>query len=374
MVGIRADVIFALTLWIGLSASLIIFNAAVLRTYRHPVALTGWHQVVSVALVLCIRLVHPQALATGDPQAGVPPLTVKSAIWLGLPVALCQSLGLVCGNAAIIYLTVAFCQMMKAWTPACVYASGCLMGTQKWSIPIVKCLSVITVGLMITSAGELKFHLLGFVLQAVALISEGLRLNFLEIRLKTQGYKLNPLTSVQVFAPMVGSVLLVAAVLFDRDAFDLPKIEAIGKYVFVANGLLAFALNLVIYLAIQRASGLIFALAGVIKDIMIIVGGFVFQGSVISRTQIVGYAIAIAGLQAYGIVSKAPDRFEDGVIVGLMQHFSSVEEEPAKRPSPVIAGKQTDEEADLDDRAELNAEAAPDYSSSKQDTERRSEI
>ncbi|CAK0909271.1 unnamed protein product, partial [Prorocentrum cordatum] len=189
-----------------------------------------------------------------------------------------------------------------AWTPACVYTTGCLMGTQKWSVPI------------------LKFNLWGFTLQLLALLSEGLRLNLLELRLKSQGYKLNPLSSMQVFAPMVGLILFVCALLFDRSAFDAEKIAAIGEGVFVANGLVAFLLNIVIYLAIQRASGLTFALAGVIKDILIILGGFFFQAQGISRLQVAGYAIALAGLQAYGVVSKSPESFELGVAWKLIQH------------------------------------------------------
>jgi len=346
---VQSSVVAVLAVWVFLSGTLILFNARVLQSFKHPVALTCWHQVVGVVMILCVRLAAPSLVATGDAEAGVPPLTLRTGIMLGLPVALCQSVGLVGGNAALLYLSVAFCQMVKAWTPACVYTTGCLMGTQKWSVPILKCIGTITVGLMITSFGELRFNLWGFTLQLLALLSEGLRLNLLELRLKSQGYKLNPLSSMQVFAPMVGLILFVCALLFDRSAFDAEKIAAIGEGVFVANGLVAFLLNIVIYLAIQRASGLTFALAGVIKDILIILGGFFFQAQGISRLQVAGYAIALAGLQAYGVVSKSPESFELGVAWKLIQHALGSEALPpqAKRePQPAVVGAEEDPEAE----------------------------
>jgi hypothetical protein len=312
-------VALVLSVWIALSAGLTIFNALLLGTFRHPVLLTCWHQAVSVVLIIAVRVVRPSLFATGDEQQGLPPLTLAKAVRLGLPVAVCQSISLVCGNTAIMYLSLAFCQMIKAFTPASVYASGCLCGTQQWSVPIVKCLGVITFGLMVTSLGEMHFNLLGFVMQFAALIAEGLRINILELRLKAQGYKLNALSSVAVFAPMVAAMLLVCALLFDRSAFNVEQISEVGLGIFSANAFMAFLLNVVIYLAIQCASGLVFSLAGVLKDFLIVAGSCIVQGSPITTTQIIGYCIAVAGLQAYGVVSKSPSDFEGGVLSELFR-------------------------------------------------------
>jgi len=325
--GTRCSVALVLAVWVALSAGLIFFNAALLGTFRHPILLTCWHQFVSVVLIMGVRAGCPALVYTGDAEKQLPPLTFRSAIMLGLPVAVCQSIGLVCGNTALMYLSVSFCQMIKAFTPASVYASGCLLGTQQWSIPIVKCLCVITLGLMITSLGELNFHLFGFVMQVAALVSEGLRITLLEVRMRSQGYRLNALSSVMVFAPMVCAMLFVSALLFDRSAFNAQQISEIGAWVFSANAFLAFLLNVVIYLAIQIASGLVFTLTGVLKDLLIVVGSCVFQGTQITTTQLVGYTIAMAGLQAYGVVSRSPSDFEGGVVAALLRSAWGQEKE-----------------------------------------------
>merc|ERR1712194_467116 len=90
------------------------------------------------------------------------------------------------------------------------------------------------------------------------------------------------------------------------------------------NGFNAFSLNVIIYMAIRTASGLEYALAGVIKDISIIVGSAIFFGSAVSAIQVFGYTVALAGLQAYAVVSKAPAEFEKtGLISGLWDRFKS---------------------------------------------------
>jgi len=316
---VPVTVALVLTAWIALSAGLTIFNAVLLGTFRHPILLTCWHQAVSVVLIIAVRAVRPSLFDTGDERQGVPPLTFGAALKLGLPVAVLQCVSLVCGNTAIMYLSLAFCQMIKALTPASVYATGYLCGTQQWSVPVVKCLSVITFGMMVTSLGEMNFHLLGFVVQVTALIAEGLRINILELRLKGKGYKLNALSSVAVFAPMVAAMLFISALLFDRSAFNAEAIGEVGIPIFGANAFMAFLLNVVIYLAIQCASGLVFSLAGVLKDFLIVAGSCIFQGSPITTTQLIGYSIAVAGLQAYGVVSRSPSDFENGVVSELFR-------------------------------------------------------
>lgn len=335
--AVGVQVFFCLGVWICVSAAMIIFNAALLSSFRHPIWLTLWHQVVSTILIFCVRLVRPSLVATGDEQAGLPPLTILRAIEIGLPVAVAQCIGLVTGNTAIMHLSVSFAQMVKAWTPACVYGIGCLMGNQQFSAPIAKTILAITFGLMITSFGELNFNAFGFCMQVAALFSEGVRINLLEVRLKSQGYKLNPLTSIQVFAPMASVILLLCALAMDKDAVTWEVIESIGQTALVANGLLAFFLNIAIYLAIQVASGLIFTLAGVIKDVAIIAGSVIMFGTSVSTMQLLGYVMAMAGLQTYGIVSKDPASFEDGLVCGMWRWLEALWAPPTRpEPLPVV--------------------------------------
>merc|ERR1712008_404557 len=154
---------------------------------------------------------------------------------------------------------------IKGWTTSVVYLVGCVMGTQKFSLAFAKVILAITVGLSIASYGELKFNLKGFLYQVASLSLDGLRINTIEILLKSSGYKLNPLSSLQIFAPLMLAILVPCVAVFDSDALSLEAVKQVGEIPFLANALCAFFLNMTVYFVIQIISGLIFALGGVVK-------------------------------------------------------------------------------------------------------------
>ncbi|CAL1135992.1 unnamed protein product [Cladocopium goreaui] len=315
-------IVGALACTISMSATMIIFNASLLQGFRHPVWLTFWHQSVSTACVVLVRCLKPSLVSTGDEAEGRPALTFFSALRLGFPIAATQCLGLIAGNTAVMYLSVGFCQMIKAWTASAVYVVGCFCGLQHWSIAVAKTLLLITFGLMVTSAGEVKFDPYGFLMQVTALFSEACRINLVEIRLKSAGYKLNPLSSVMLTAPIASVLLLIIGLVTDGDAITPEVIQEVGEVKLLANGLVAFLLNVAIFLAIQVCSGLVYSLAGIVKDISIISGSVLILGSQVSMMQVLGYSIALGGIQIYGIVSREPSRFQDsGLVRGLWQHM-----------------------------------------------------
>eukprot|EP00929_Paragymnodinium_shiwhaense_P063035 TRINITY_DN31521_c0_g1_i1.p1 TRINITY_DN31521_c0_g1~~TRINITY_DN31521_c0_g1_i1.p1 ORF type:complete len:367 (+),score=57.08 TRINITY_DN31521_c0_g1_i1:127-1227(+) len=314
-------VVAAIALWISLSTTVIVFNAALLQDFRHPVALIAWHMLVGSCLIFCVRLVKPGWVYTGDDEKGIPPLTQWTAFRLGLPVALVHCISMVFGNTAYLHLKVGFIQMIKAWTSGLVYLVGCGMGTQTYSTPVAKTILGITLGLTVASLGELEFNWTGFSLQVVSILLEGVRINLLEIYLKSKGYKLNPLSSLQIFAPIMLVCLIPLVLVLDMEALQLEKLEQVGQLTLVVNALCAFFLNLSVYLVIQVASGLMFALGGVFKDVLIICGSVIVFGSPLTVTQIIGYLFALASLQAYGQVSKEPAAYEDGVIPVLWKRL-----------------------------------------------------
>merc|ERR1719162_758173 len=118
--------------------------------------------------------------------------------------------------------------MIKAWTSGCVYLVGCAMGTQTWSTSIAKTILTIIIGLTIASFGELQFDMWGFCLQVISILLEGMRINLLEICLKSNGYKLNPLSSLQIFAPIMFCILVPCVAIWDQSALSMEAINTIG--------------------------------------------------------------------------------------------------------------------------------------------------
>ena len=157
-----------------------------------------------------------------------------------VPIGACYSITLWVGNAAYLYLSVSFIQMLKALMPVCVFSVGCLFGTEKFDMSIFINMCMITLGVGIASMGELNFNLLGVLLQVGSIISESLRLVLVQLLLQSRGLKLNPITTLYYVAPCCFLFLLVP--FFSLEWLKLvndPEV-VINPFYMITNALVAF--------------------------------------------------------------------------------------------------------------------------------------
>jgi hypothetical protein len=80
-----------------------------------------------------------------------------------------------------------------------------------------------------------------------------------------------------------------------RAPFD-EVMSRVGPVTLFINANVAFLLNVAVVFLIGCASSLVLTLSGVIKDILLVVGGMVLFGSPVSGMQAFGYSIALLGL------------------------------------------------------------------------------
>lgn len=85
---------------------------------------------------------------------------------------------------------------------------------------------------------------------------------------------------MSIFAPPCFVLLLPVALSFEPGAFATLAEPAVGVTVLL-NTLTAFVLNLAVVMLVQKGSGLILTLAGIVKDIALIVASiFIFSNPV----------------------------------------------------------------------------------------------
>lgn len=87
-------------------------------------------------------------------------------------------------NAAYLYLSVSFIQMLKALMPVAVFGIGCGFGIESFGFPTLINMLIVTLGVAIASYGELNFHVLGVLLQLTAVLTESSRLTLVQILLQ----------------------------------------------------------------------------------------------------------------------------------------------------------------------------------------------
>ena len=103
--------------------------------------------------------------------------------------------------------------------------------------------SIIVVGVVIASFGEIKFVLIGFLYQIGGIIFEAIRLTMVQRLLSSSEFKMDPLVSLYYFAPACAIMNFVAALFFEIPSLTMGDIYQVGILVLVANALVAFLLN-----------------------------------------------------------------------------------------------------------------------------------
>lgn len=187
-----------------------------------------------------------------------------------VPIGLCYAGTLWVGNAAYLYLSVSFIQMLKALMPVTVYSVGCVFGTEKFTWGSFWNLVLVTIGVAIASFGELNFNIVGVMYQMSSLVSESIRLVLVQILLQSRGLKLNPITTLYYVAPCCFIFLLVPFFALEFAQISNDTNVIISPLHMVANATAAFGLNMAVFLLIGKTSALTMNIGGVVKDWLLI--------------------------------------------------------------------------------------------------------
>eukprot|EP00891_Asterochloris_glomerata_P003318 jgi/Astpho2/3318/e_gw1.00054.52.1_t len=279
-------------IWIGLSATVILYNKWILAyaNFPYPVALTLWHMLFCSTLAIAIvKLGYVQPI-------GMSADTYLKAV---VPIGACYAGTLWLGNAAYLYLSVSFIQMLKALMPVAVFIVGCAFKTEKFSTNVFGNMLVVSLGVAIASYGELNFVVIGVVLQMCSICTESTRLVLVQILLQRRGLKLNPITTLYYVAPCcLAFLVLPFAMLELPKIMNDPKVN-LNPAIFLSNAAAAFGLNMAVFLLIGKTSALTMNIAGVVKDWMLIGLSVLLYASPVTPLNLGGYFLAFLAVCYY---------------------------------------------------------------------------
>ncbi|PYH82827.1 UDP-galf transporter [Aspergillus uvarum CBS 121591] len=284
------------SVWIALSSSVILFNKHILdyAQFRFPIILTTWH--LAFATFMTQLLARTTTLLDGRKTVKMTGRVYLRAI---VPIGLFFSLSLICGNVTYLYLSVAFIQMLKATTPVAVLFATWGMGMAPVNYKVLMNVSIIVVGVIIASFGEIKFVMIGFLFQIGGIIFEATRLVMVQRLLSSAEYKMDPLVSLYYFAPVCAVMNGVTALFLEVPNLTMGHIYNVGVWTLLANAVVAFLLNVSVVFLIGKTSSLVMTLCGVLKDILLVVASMMIWQTPVTGLQFFGYSIALVGLVYY---------------------------------------------------------------------------
>ncbi|XP_049374264.1 probable sugar phosphate/phosphate translocator At3g14410 [Solanum verrucosum] len=286
-----------LLLYIALSSGQIFFNKWVLSSkeinFPYPLGLTLLHMVFSS--ILCFMLT--KVLKIMKVEEG---MTLDIYISSVIPIGAMFAMTLWLGNTAYLYISVSFAQMLKAIMPVAVFILGVAAGLEMMSCRMLLIMSIISLGVLVASYGEIDINWVGVVYQMGGVVGEALRLIFMEILVKRKGLKLNPISVMYYVSPCSALCLLIPWIFLEKPKMDEQRTWNFQPLILTLNSLCTFALNLSVFLVIQHTSALTIRVAGVVKDwVVVLLSALLFADTKLTLINLFGYAIAIAGVAAY---------------------------------------------------------------------------
>lgn len=117
--------------------------------------------------------------------------------------------------------------------------------------------SLIVVGVMIASVGEIKFVMIGFLFQCGGIIFEATRLVMVQKLLSGAEFKMDPLVSLYYFAPICAIINGTIALFLEVPRMTWLEVQNVGVSVLIANAMIAFLLNVSVVFLVRPVSRLI---------------------------------------------------------------------------------------------------------------------
>ncbi|KAF8644896.1 hypothetical protein AX16_008180 [Volvariella volvacea WC 439] len=280
-------------IWIVLSSAVIIYNNHLYNklNFKYPVFTVTWH--LTFAAIGTRVLQRTTNLLDGAKDIR---LTKELFVRSILPIGVLFSGSLILSNTAYLYLSVAYIQMLKAFTPVSILLLEWAFRIKEPSKKLGLIVLMISSGVALASHGELHFNLFGFLTQAAAVAFEASRLLCIQILLHNM--KMDPLVSLHYYAPVCAAINSLILPFTEGLApfYDIPRI---GAFILITNALVAFLLNVAAVFLVGVGSGLVLTLSGVFKDILLVTGSVLIFQTEITPLQVFGYSIALCGLVFY---------------------------------------------------------------------------
>lgn len=137
--------------------------------------------------------------------------------------------------------------------PIAVLITSWVMRVSEPSLKTLGNVSLIVIGVVIASVGEIKFVMIGFLFQCGGIVFEAIRLVMVQRLLSGSEFKMDPLVSLYYFAPACAAMNGAVALVFEVPRMTLGDLERVGYFTLFVNAMIAFMLNVSVVFLVSCA-------------------------------------------------------------------------------------------------------------------------
>jgi hypothetical protein len=136
--------------------------------------------------------------------------------------------------------------------PVGVLLTSWAMKTDSPNMRVLANVSVIVLGVVVASYGEIAFVVIGVVFQVFGIFFESVRLVMVQKLLSGSEYKMDPLVSLYYFAPVCAAMNAICCIIFEGPRLSVQAILDAGLIMLFMNAAVAFCLNVAVVFLVTR--------------------------------------------------------------------------------------------------------------------------
>jgi len=311
------------------SAALIAFNKHLVNDDRFPfpAALGLLHASFCALMAAVLYVVKPSLFPSlTDPEKKVN-LNDGVVFKTLMPIAVLFSLQIVLSNQAYLFANVAFLQMLKETNLVYVYILSIAFALEVFKWRHMRILILIVMSSFMCVKGEAHLTMAGLLIQGASCFVESAKITLQGLML-SGGRGLDAMSFMLVVMPVCasifGGILLFCSLVFPGQAIlPMPALSdwVTCRWLLLANASVALLLNISTLVFIKCSSALAYVMAGIVKDVCIVMTSIVFMGSDTTMLQMAGFTLQMCFICAWSLLKTFPKECENSLFEGIQIIF-----------------------------------------------------
>lgn len=160
-----------------------------------------------------------------------------------LPMGIVASGSLVCSNLSLVYLSVSFQQMVKGCSPVLTLFVSWLLGVRQVTKSDIFSVTIIASGVILASAGEIHFSVIGVVYQLAGLLFEATRVVLIQLMLTGDEVALDPIVGLYYYAPFCALLNFCIMWVVEVPHLSIGEVTPVTWAMLFGSAVIAFMLN-----------------------------------------------------------------------------------------------------------------------------------
>ncbi|XP_068633776.1 solute carrier family 35 member C2 [Battus philenor] len=285
-------------LYFSLSIGLTFYQRWLLKDFHYPLTVVMYHLIIKWILSVFVRtILH---LILGTPQLVLSFMTCLKSVG---PTGFASGIDVGFSNWGLELVTISLYTMTKSTTIIFILGFAIFLGLEKKSWSLVGIVLMIAAGLIMFTYKATQFNILGFYFLLLASFAAGLRWSFAQLLMQKSKLGLhNPVDMVFHVQPWMFLSLLPFTMMFEGfSCFEylrsLPHELLMPTALKVSVGAtIAFAMEISEFLVVTYTSSLTLSIAGIFKEMCILVLAVEVSGDQLSPINVAGLALCLMGI------------------------------------------------------------------------------